>query len=170
VPSFDVDAARALSAGAPDLAKRLAAAEVAAAAPFPSPEEEIWRYSRIAELDLERFAPARASTIVSGGAGSAVEVDTAAPAAEGSTELAGDLFGALNDAFHTPLTIRVPAGKAVADPIVVTHQVGGDGVATFPRLIIDAEPDSEVTVVERFVSAGRSSCRWSASAPGRRRG
>jgi Fe-S cluster assembly protein SufD len=154
VPSFDVDAARALSAEAPDLAKRLAAAERAAGAPFPSPDEEIWRYSRIAELDLERFTPVRASTTVTGGESSAVEIDTTSPSGdEDFTDPAGDLFGALNDAFHTAITIRVPAGKAVAEPILVTHQVDGEGLATFPRLVIDADADSEITVVERFVSA-----------------
>jgi Fe-S cluster assembly protein SufD len=154
VPSFDVDAARALSAEAPDLAKRLAAAEVAAGAPFPSPDEEIWRYSRIAELDLERFTPARASTTVTGGERSAVEIDTTSPIGDGDfIDSAGDLFGALNDAFHTAITIRVPAGKAVTDPILVTHQVDGEGIATFPRLVIDADEDSEITVVERFISA-----------------
>lgn len=154
MPSFDVDAARALSAEAPDLAKRLAAAERAAGAPFPSPDEEIWRYSRIAELDLERFTPARASTTITGGEGSAVDIDTTSPSGDGEfTDPGSDLFGALNDAFHTAITIRVPSGKAVADPILVTHQVDGEGVATFPRLVIDADADSEVTVVERFVSA-----------------
>jgi Fe-S cluster assembly protein SufD len=46
----------------------------------------------------------------------------------------------------------VPAGVIVEDPIVVTHHIAGDGVAVFPRLIIDAGADSEVTVVERFVA------------------
>lgn len=154
MPSFDVDAARALSAEAPDLAKRLAAAESAAAAPFPSPDEEIWRYSRIAELDLDRFVPSVASIDVEGGGGSAVQIDTTAPGGDDEFVAAGtDLFGALNDAFNTPLTIRVPAGKTISETIVVTHHVDGAGVATFPRLVIDAEADSEITVVERFVSA-----------------
>lgn len=151
MPPFDVEAARALGAEAPDLAKRVAAAERAAAAPFPSVDEEIWRYSRIGELDLERFTPATTTTTVSGGGDTAVRITTEPVEV---TEPATDLFGALNDAFHTPTTIRVPAGKVVTEPIVVTHQVGGEGVATFPRLVIDAEPDSEVTVVERFMSAG----------------
>ena len=44
----------------------------------------------------------------------------------------------------------------------------GDGTSAFPRLVIDAGPDSEVTVVERFTSAGdvrgASSPRCSSSA------
>ena len=57
------------------------------------------------------------------------------------------------------------------EPIVVTHHVDGDGAAVFPRLVIDAGDDSEVTVVERFTSAGRRRrprrAGRSRSAPGR---
>ena len=40
----------------------MAAAERFAAAPWPTTEEEIWRYSRIDELDLERFTPGTVAT------------------------------------------------------------------------------------------------------------
>ncbi|TFH13525.1 MAG: Fe-S cluster assembly protein SufD [Acidimicrobiales bacterium] len=64
-----------------------------------------------------------------------------------------DVFAELNRAFMSPVVIRVPAGKVVVNPIVVTHHIAGDGIAVFPRLVIDAGADSEVTVVERFVAA-----------------
>lgn len=43
--------------GGPDWlrTRRVAAAERFSAASLPSPEEEVWRYSRISELDLDRF-------------------------------------------------------------------------------------------------------------------
>ncbi len=55
--AFSADAARAL--GGPDwlLARRLAAAEALATISWPTPDEEIWRYSRIGELDLDRYRP-----------------------------------------------------------------------------------------------------------------
>jgi len=55
--AFSADAARAL--GGPDwlVARRLAAVEAIPAIPWPTAEQEIWRYSRIGELDLERFRP-----------------------------------------------------------------------------------------------------------------
>jgi Fe-S cluster assembly protein SufD len=54
---FSPDAARRLP-GPPWLVeRRVVAAERVAAAPMPTAEEEVWRYSRIGELDLERFAP-----------------------------------------------------------------------------------------------------------------
>src|SRR5215207_9676485 len=71
---------------------------------LPTAAEEIWRYSRIADLDLSRYQRGRATT-------------------------------------------------TAAEPIVVTHSVDGAGTAAFPRLVIDAADDSEVTVVERFTSA-----------------
>jgi Fe-S cluster assembly protein SufD len=58
--AFSPDAARAL--GGPDWlqARRIAAAERFAAAPLPSTEQEVWRYSRVADLDLERYELASA--------------------------------------------------------------------------------------------------------------
>ncbi|HWS45699.1 MAG TPA: Fe-S cluster assembly protein SufD [Acidimicrobiia bacterium] len=57
VAAFTPDAARAL--GGPDwlVARRLAAAEQLAGITWPTPDEEIWRYSRIDQLDLERYRP-----------------------------------------------------------------------------------------------------------------
>jgi Fe-S cluster assembly protein SufD len=61
--TFTVDAARSL--GGPDwlVARRLAAAESLATTSWPTPSEEIWRYSRIGELDLERFRPFEAAEL-----------------------------------------------------------------------------------------------------------
>jgi Fe-S cluster assembly protein SufD len=55
--TFTADAARAL--GGPDwlVERRVAAAERLATLSWPNPEEEIWRYSRIGELDLARYRP-----------------------------------------------------------------------------------------------------------------
>jgi len=66
---------------------------------------------------------------------------------------APDVFAELNTAFAPePVVLAVPAGKAVADPVIVTHEVTGEGTSGFPRLVVEAGADSEVTVVERFVS------------------
>jgi Fe-S cluster assembly protein SufD len=132
-------------------AERVAAAERAAAMPFPTPAEEIWRYSRIDELDLGRFRPGAVETTVEGGDGLVTTgVATGSPAVvEGP---APDAFAELNAAFGAPVVVRIPAGTVVDEPIVVTHHVGEDGTAVFPRLIIDAGADSEATVVECFRS------------------
>lgn len=114
--------------------------------PLPSTEEEIWRYSRIDELDLGRFTAAAAATVVSDEratlGGSAPEPLVAAP----------DVFAAINADDPALVMVRVPRGAVWPEPIVVTHQVTADGSLATPRLVIDAGEDSEVTVVERFVS------------------
>ncbi len=129
---------------------RLAAVERFAAAPLPTPSEEIWRYSRIDRLDLDAFAPAACVTEVDAPRDAASLIVDAEP--ELFADETPDVFAELNRAFMSPVVIRVPAGMVVADAIVVTHHIAGDGVAVFPRLIIDAGADSEVTVVERFVA------------------
>src|SRR5436305_6452143 len=55
--AFTADAARAL--GGPEwlVRRRLAAAERLGSITWPTPSEEIWRYSRIDQLDLDRFRP-----------------------------------------------------------------------------------------------------------------
>jgi Fe-S cluster assembly protein SufD len=55
--AFTPDAARAL--GGPDwlVERRLRAVERLAAVSWPTPAEEIWRYSRVDEFDLDRYRP-----------------------------------------------------------------------------------------------------------------
>ncbi|MEQ1699483.1 MAG: Fe-S cluster assembly protein SufD [Ilumatobacteraceae bacterium] len=145
----------AIAADAPDRDLRLAAAERAAAMALPSPEQEVWRYSRIAELDLAAFAPAPVRTTITG----AEQVPAADPTLIASL-VAGitvhDVFDELNAAYHSTVAISVPAGKVLAEPIVVTHHLDGEGQAFYPRLVIHAGADSEFTVVERFESTDAS--------------
>jgi Fe-S cluster assembly protein SufD len=142
----------AIDADAPDRELRLAAAERAAAMAMPSPELEVWRYSRIGQLDLAAFTPTAVRTTVSG----AQQLPAADPALIAQL-VAGmevhDVFDELNAAYHRTVAISVPAGKVLAEPIIVTHHVEGSGVALFPRLVVHAGADSEFTVVERFESS-----------------
>ena len=148
VSAFTPDAVRELGGNWLDM--RLAAVERFAAAPLPTPSEEIWRYSRIDRLDLDSFAPAACVTEVEApGQAASLIVDVEPELFSDETP---DVFAELNRAFMSPIVIRVPAGMVVAEAIVVTHHIAGDGVAVFPRLIVDAGADSEVTVVERFVA------------------
>jgi Fe-S cluster assembly protein SufD len=58
VSTFTPEHAAALP-GAPWLtSRRAAAAEAFASSPLPSEKDEVWRYSRIDQLDLDRFVPA----------------------------------------------------------------------------------------------------------------
>ncbi len=161
VASFTVDDARALPGPAWLRERRGEAAERAIAAPMPTIEEEIWRYSRIAELDLSRLSPdatALVTTISSsdGAVVLGVDDDTTAAAASALGSVMGpapDRFAELNNAFGAaPIVITVAPGRSVREPIMVEHHIGREGVAVFPRLVVDAGDDSEIVVVERFRS------------------
>ena len=132
-------------------ASRSAAAERVAAQTLPSAEEEIWRYSRIAELDLDRFvagAPV-AATVERGPA------DLVAPAsADEPTAGTADLFTDLNAALASRHVVRVPAGRVVAEPLVLVHTLGGASSINASQLVIEAGANAEITVVERFVGGG----------------
>ncbi|MGD9998070.1 MAG: Fe-S cluster assembly protein SufD [Ilumatobacteraceae bacterium] len=147
--AFSPDAVRA--SAQPDLDARLAAAERARAATLPSAEEEVWRYSRIAELDLAAFVPGHATTTVESTEGADVVVGPSLGSRLDDAESV-DVFHDLNTAFMDAVVVSVRAGRAVGEPIVITHHIEAGGVACFPRLVIDAAPDSEITVVEQFVS------------------
>jgi Fe-S cluster assembly protein SufD len=123
---------------------------------LPSAEQEVWRYSRIGELDLAAFTPDVVRSTVTG-------TDALAPADPALVDqlvasmTPHDVFDELNAEFNAQLNgtvaISVPAGMVLREPIVVTHHVAGDGVALYPRLLIHGGADSEFTVVERFESS-----------------
>ena len=113
---------------------------------LPTTDEEIWRYSRIEELDFERYQVAPSVTSVIGAEGL-----LGGEAPEGFTS--PDVFAELNEQHQSATLITVPAHKVVHDPIIVTHLVDADGLVTYPRLMISAGENSEVTVVERFVTS-----------------
>jgi Fe-S cluster assembly protein SufD len=146
--AFSPDAARTYPQPWTD--ERAAAAERFAATQLPTTAEEIWRYSRIEELDLERFTPGAPATSVEGGNGLLEAEPASFPDVVGGP--APDVFAELNAGFVRPVVLRVPAGTIVPEPVLIAHEVRGEGTAVFPRLVIDAGDDSEITVVERFTS------------------
>jgi Fe-S cluster assembly protein SufD len=119
-------------------------------AQIPSPESEVWRYSRIAELDLAAFSPVEGNSVVTGAEG--LTPDPALTAELVATMPVHDVFDELSNAHAHTIEVHVPAGRVLSEPIVVTHHVSGDGTATFPRLVVHAGADSEFTIVERFES------------------
>lgn len=181
--TFSPDAAAALPGPQWLVDRRRAAAERFAGAELPSAEEEVWRYSRIGDLSLDRYRPstaedaqgadhgradmlleltAGASAVVWTVAGQVTRVDLADGSkvqistgddltAEGPLgSVLGDTtdaLGALHDAFAAPIVVQVPAG-ADAGQVVVVHTSGPDGVASFPRLVVDLGQASSASVVE----------------------
>ena len=132
----------------------------------PDPAEEIWRYSRIDELDLDRFTPGRPHHD-RGRRRPRRRGERPSPDVVGGA--APDIFAELNTAFMTPLR-RARPGRSARHRADRHHpHVAGEGTAAFPRLVIDAGADSEVTVVERFTSADGEPSLVVPVAPGARR-
>jgi Fe-S cluster assembly protein SufD len=115
--------------------------------PLPTAEQEVWRYSRIGELQLDRFHPVAPTTVVQGANGFVADRHDL------DTTTVHDIFDELSASFYGETILSIPRG-VVAGSIVVTHTIHGNDEATFPRLVIDAGENSEVTVVERFMSDG----------------
>jgi Fe-S cluster assembly protein SufD len=148
VSAFTPDAARVL--GDPWQQLRLDAAERVAAASLPTTDEEMWRYSRIGELDLGRYTPEDPATTVT--ECGFVHHDTVDEVSDVLGEAAPDVFADANTVHMAPVCVRVPAGVVVPEAIIVTHVIDRAGVAVYPRLVIDAGTNAEVTVIERFVT------------------
>lgn len=168
--SFTVDASRAL--GGPDwlVARRLAAAEQVGDIEWPTPAEEIWRYSPIGDFDLERYRlrserdrvmvlPEISAALVERGV--IVEDLADVGSADAATwfgacsDASPDAFTRLHDAFVSGgAFIRVPPGVVVAEPIVIEHRTSGDGLASFPHTLIVVGEGAEATVIDRFAADG----------------
>jgi len=116
---------------------------------LPTADAEIWRYSRIDELDLGAFEPRSHTTEITGPQD---HVRTVVDLVDLFPDDRPDVFADLNVRFAATTHVLVPAGVVVEQPILVTHVVPAGGAMVCPRLVIEAGSDSQVTVVERFVS------------------
>jgi Fe-S cluster assembly protein SufD len=157
--SFTIDAITGLGGPGWLVERRAAALEQADASALPTAEDEVWRYSPIDALDLDRFAPATVASTVGHGDLGRVTVarasDPSGAGALGDLPDHGDRLVWLHHALAAdPVLIDVPAGVTVADPIVVRHVGPADGQAGAVRLIVRAGADSDVRVVEHFTGGG----------------
>ena len=116
---------------------------------MPTAEAELWRYSRIGELDLASYSVGSAATNVVGEAevGGKSRVTLADVSAEEP-----DVFETLHTRHAQVVRVATGRGQTIAEPVLVTHDIRDSGVVSFPSLEIDAAENSEVVVVERFVS------------------
>jgi Fe-S cluster assembly protein SufD len=134
--------------------------------PLPTTGEEIWKYSRIAELDVDAYAPAPRGDDATLPAALAAIRD-AVPGADvvfvrnghvvaSDLDVAGDVappeavdaFGDLHAAHSTPTVV-----KAGDKPVLVLHWTEGDGVATYPHLVLDVAEDRDLVVYEHSASS-----------------
>jgi Fe-S cluster assembly protein SufD len=120
---------------------------------FPTVEEEIWRYSRIGEIQLDKFSLGTTTATIEHGADVQLQgADAAASVGSGMHQHA-DIFAQLNTEHGSVISLRMGKGKVHPETVVITHSLSESGIVAYPRLVIQAEENSEITVVERFVSA-----------------
>jgi len=115
---------------------------------LPTAEQELWRYSRIGELDLASYRSGKLQTTVDG----ATTTNESLLAHDAVSSEAPDMFERLNADSAQVWHIATKRGEVVAAPIVVDHRLDEAGVVCASLLEIDAAENSELTVVERFTS------------------
>ena len=120
---------------------------------LPTVEEEVWRYSRIGELDLANYRSATATTTVENSEGVQLAGSEASALMGVAITTAPDVFAQMNTDNAAVIALKIAKGKVHATTVVITHTINESGVVVYPRLVIDAAENSEITVVERFVSA-----------------
>lgn len=155
-------------------AGQTAASERLTGAELPSWELEEWRYSPIEDLDLERYSitagpPALEASrlaelqarypgpnlvvFVDGSLAHAEGVTTQVVGVDGRLDGTDDIFAAMNELYQPETTvITTTPGGAILDDIVIVHLIDTDGVAVFPRLLVDAAENSALNVLEVFQS------------------
>jgi Fe-S cluster assembly protein SufD len=146
---------------------------------LPSESEEVWRYSRISQLDLDAYRPlpegppvtpeipAELQAVVdAAGAHAAVVLvrngrlahteilddRVKVEAADAAFFGEADVFSRLNGEYAQPITISVGGGAAVELPILVLHWIDADGAAVFPRLVVQVGEAGQATVLEHLAS------------------
>jgi Fe-S cluster assembly protein SufD len=144
--AFTPDAARAV--GGPDwlAARRVAAAERLAEVAWPTPSEEIWRYSRIDELDLDRYRPLTASD--------PGLVDRPAPGGGPFAAEAGERAGLV--VVHNGRVVRCELDESLAAKGVVVDDLsnGDQGVRDALGTCSAASPDAFIDLHDAFLLGG----------------
>src|SRR5581483_6113902 len=145
---FTPDAARNL--GGPDwlVARRVAAAEKLAAVTWPTASDEIWRYSRIDELDLDKYQPFTPESL---GEPGLERAPGGGPLAAEAGERAGLVVVRDGRVVHHELDGALEAkGVMVCDLATCTE----DDVRETLGVCSDASPDAFTTLHDAFLSGG----------------
>ncbi len=146
--TFTADAARALGGPAWLAARRDRAAERLAEVSWPTAAEEIWRYSRIGELDLDRFRPVPPEMLGEAGVEAA---PGGGPVAAEAGERSGLIVARNGRVVHHHLDAEVEArGVTVCslescDPDLIREHLG---------VCSDASPDAFTRLHDAFLAGG----------------
>lgn len=161
-------AAAARERGEPDwlVERRAEAARAFAALPMPGTVLRPWKYTNVTDLDLTAFPAVEPSVTIeaeapAGGSAAGTLLDAIAFDDEALRGELGGLipatdgkFAALNAMmWQQGIAIHAAAGARYEQPVIVTLEVNeNEQAGVFPRVVINAEERSEVTVVLRLRS------------------
>jgi len=110
---------------------------------FPTPHDEEWKYTNVAELANSEFRVSDLKTPAS----------PAGPLAQFDYERNG--FTALHLAFADVVLVTIPKETSVAEPIEFNFKADADS-ANFPHVIVVAESGSKATIIESYESSEKS--------------
>src|SRR5215207_9526223 len=112
---------------------------------FPTPRDEEWKYTNVAEIQNKQFKIQSSDN------------EDQSPQSELLKEFnfARNGFTALHLAFANVVLVTIPKETSVEKPIEFNFRAD-DGAANFPHVIVVAERGSRATIIESYESAGVS--------------
>jgi Fe-S cluster assembly protein SufD len=110
---------------------------------FPTPRDEEWKYTNVAEIQNKQFNIQNLEG----------ESQTSELLKQFNFERNG--FTALHLAFANVVLVTIPKETSVSEPIEFNFKADAE-TANFPHVIVVAEAGSKATIIESYESAGRS--------------
>ncbi|HRH47044.1 MAG TPA: Fe-S cluster assembly protein SufD [Pyrinomonadaceae bacterium] len=119
---------------------------------FPTPKDEEWKYTNIAEISKSEFQTGGNATVKERVSDLN---DTLAHARVSAFEYKRNGFTALNLAFADIQIITIPKETSVAEPIEFNFSAE-ENTANFPHIIVVAERGSKATIIENYESEAKN--------------
>ena len=110
---------------------------------FPTPKNEEWKYTNVAEIQNSKFKIQNSKT----------EIENAELLKEFNFERNG--FTALHLAFADVVLVRIPKETSLEKPIEFNFEADAE-TANFPHIIVVAEAGSKAVIIESYESEGKS--------------
>ena len=144
--------------------RRAEAARAFDATPLPTRALRPWRYTDVTRLDFAAFAPAAGAMRIGGAAPDGAYAGTIADALGSHEGLVRDGLGTLTPAtegkfqaanaalWSGGMLVHAPARAVFDEPVVAELDVPEGDAAVFPRVLVVAGEQTEVTVVLRLRS------------------
>ena len=144
--------------------RRAEAARAFAATPLPTRALRPWRYTDVTGLDFARYHPTAGSMSIDADAPEGAYAGSLADADDAREALVRDALGSLTPAtegkfqavnaalWSGGVLVHAPARAAFERPVVAELDVADGDAAVFPRVLVVAGEQAEVTVVLRLRS------------------